>query len=158
MATFNILETPLSEKELVFTGSNLVGIQITLTLPRVQITPSKAIEFISDKLGDINFSAEVLVADPLTGSFGTVTMDDSISSPAVEACYIGAGVVVFDGVDMGNILMLNFTPEVKRIDRWNHRVGTKRKDASFVNEVSAKVEFTADEYTYHNLFVAMFGG
>jgi hypothetical protein len=150
MATINILSTPQLTGELIFTGSNTVGPILTVTLPQVQISPGKDLEFIEDKLGDIDIKGEVL-ADAVNGDFGTVDTTGDEASPSINNVYIGKGVLSFNGVDLGNCMKFSIKPDVKEIPRWNHRDGVKKKDANFVNETTATVSFTLDEYSAVNL-------
>src|SRR5690349_16285963 len=133
MATIDILSTPQLTGELVFTGMNSVGPKLTVTLPRVQISPGKDLEFIEDKLGDINIKGEVL-ADPITGKFGTVDTDGDEAAPSINNVYIGKGHLTFNGVDLGNCTQFSVKADTKEIPRWNHRGdggGVKKKDANF---------------------------
>jgi hypothetical protein len=152
MATINILSTPQLTGALVFTGTNAVGPQLTVSLPQVQISPGKELEFIDDKMGTIDIQGEVLADDD--GVFGTVDTTGDEDAPSINNVYIGTGTLTFNGTDVGNCLSFKVKVDAKEIPRWNHRGignGVKKKDANFVNETSAMVSFTLDEYSAFNL-------
>lgn len=156
MATINILSTPQLTGALTFVGQNSVGPKLTVNLPNVQISPGKDLEFIEDKLGDIDIKGEVLADED--GLFGTIDTDGDEASPSINNVYIGKGILSFNGTDLGNCMKFSIKVDAKEIPRWNHRGdglgslgGVKKKDANFVNEVSAVVSFTLDEYSAFNL-------
>jgi hypothetical protein len=61
-----------------FVGTNEVGAPVTMILPSVSFTPTGTLDFISaDKYGIIEVTGDVL-ADPLTGSFGTLDWNTAI--------------------------------------------------------------------------------
>ncbi len=152
MATINILSTPQLTGELIFTGQNSVGPVLTVSLPQVQISPGKDLEFIEDKLGDIDIKGEVLVDED--GVYGTITTTGDEDAPSINNVYIGKGILTFNGTDLGNCMKFSIKVDAKEIPRWNHRGdgnGVKKKDANFVNETTAVVSFTLDEYSAFNL-------
>jgi hypothetical protein len=162
MATIEILQQSQINGSLQFVSTNSVGPQITITLPSVLISPTKAIGMIADAWGELELDGEVLV-DIATGSFGQMTTPDGLSSPDVDNYYIGKGLVSWKGVndgtfrDIGNVSKFEFTPEVKRLDHWSSRTGTKTKDKSVVVEKSAKVLLVMDEWTAENLRLVLMG-
>lgn len=154
-----ILEQSEIFGSLKFEGANDVGPQLTMTLSKVMFTPSKALNMIGDDWGQLELEGEVLVVD---GSFGQlVHPDDSLTSPDIEAHYIGKGVVSWKGVDdtdyrdVGNVPVFEFTPDVKRLDHFSSRLGVKSKDKSVVIEKSAKLRLVMDEWTAKNMQLAL---
>ncbi len=156
MAQFNILQASDVIVPIVFTGANSIGPQIIMTLPAVLITPNKPIGLISDSLTTMELDGEVLI-DLVTGSAGTVVTPDGQTSPARENYYDGKGVVTIDGRDCGNVSKFDFHADVKRVDHYSSRFGTKVKDFTFVQEKSAKVTLTLDEFTFDNLLLILLG-
>lgn len=162
MATMEILQSNQITGTLQFVGSNSVGPQLTITLTNVLITPSKALGLIADKWGEITLDGEVLV-DIATGSFGQITTPDGQTSPDVNNYYIGKGVVSWSSTggtgfrDIGNVSMFEFHPVVKRLDHYSSRLGVKTKDKTVVEEKSATVALTLDEWTYDNLKLVVMG-
>lgn len=159
----NIGLAPEQRGSLVFTGSNTIGPNLIVTLPTVEFSPSAAIGFISDAYGLLELTGEVL-ADPATGSFGTVTHPDgSIVAPNILDYYVGTGVVTWQGpgdaspVDLGNIPLFEVTPTVERLPHWNHRVGIRRQDLNPVVQQACTCRLTMDEFCAHNLKIAFLG-
>jgi len=160
--TLNIgLQSQISG-ELVFTGTNDIGPKVTITLPLVQFGPSGALGFIQDEWGEIELEGDVL-ADPTTGSFGTlVHPDDAMVSPSTAAYYVGTGIITWKGEDdltardVGNVNTFELTPTVERLDHWNHRVGgIRKKDFSPVVQQTMTVHMIMDEFTAANLQLAL---
>jgi len=147
---------------LVFTGTNDIGPKVVITLPLVQFGPSGALGFIQDEWGQIELEGDVL-ADPVTGSFGTlVHPDDAMVSPTTAAYYIGTGTITWQGEgdvtprDVGNVNTFELTPAVERLDHWNHRVGgIRKKDFSPVVQQTMTVHLVMDEFTAPNLQMAL---
>lgn len=157
----NILQQNQASGSLKFVGANSVGPQLTIVLPNVLLVPSKAFSLISDQWGMFELDGEVL-ADS-TGSFGTVTETGGQPSPNVANYYVGKGVVSWEPQgggafqDLGNVSKFEFQPEVKTLDHYSSRFGTKIKDLAIVLEKSAKVSLTMDEFTLANLQIALMG-
>jgi len=160
--TLNIgLESQISG-ELVFTGTNDIGPKVVITLPLVQFGPSGALGFIQDEWGQIELEGDVL-ADPVTGSFGTlVHPDDAMVSPTTAAYYVGTGIITWKGEgdvtarDVGNVNTFSLTPTVERLEHWNHRVGgIRKKDFSPVVQQAMTVQLVMDEFTAPNLQMAL---
>lgn len=156
MATFNVMQASQIIGPFVFVGANTIGPKVTLNLTNVLLTPTKAIEFISDGLANIQLDGEVMI-DVVTGNAGTLTVDGDGASPAVTNYYDGKGVVSFNGVDLGNCQKFDFTPEVKVIKHYSQRFGIKTLDFSFTQERGGKLTVVIDEITTANLMLAMFG-
>lgn len=156
MAEFNILTASDVIVPIVFTGKNAIGPQITMTLPQVLITPNKAIGLISDSLTTFELDGEVLI-DLTTGSAGTVTTPDGQTSPSIANYYDGKGTVTINGRDCGNVSRFDFHASVKRVDHYSSRFGTKVKDFSFIQEKTATVTLTLDEFTFDNLLLVLLG-
>jgi hypothetical protein len=148
--------------ELVFTGTNDIGPKVVITLPLVQFGPSAAIGFIQDEWGQLELTGDVL-ADPTTGSFGTLEHpDDAMVSPTTDAYYVGTGIITWKGDDdltardVGNVNVFELTPTVERLDHWNHRVGgIRKKDFSPVVQQTLEVHMIMDEFTAENLKMAL---
>lgn len=148
--------------ELVFTGTNDIGPKVVITLPLVQFGPSAAIGFIQDEWGQLELTGDVL-ADPDTGSFGTlIHPDDVMVSPTTDAYYVGTGIITWKGEgdatarDVGNVNVFELTPTVERLDHWNHRVGgIRKKDFSPVVQQTLEVHMIMDEFTAENLKLAL---
>jgi len=161
-STLNIGLQSQIEGELVFTGTNDIGPKVVITLPLVQFGPSGALGFIQDEWGQIELEGDVL-ADPVTGSFGTlVHPDDAMVSPTTAAYYIGTGTITWQGEgdvtprDVGNVNTFELTPAVERLDHWNHRVGgIRKKDFSPVVQQTMTVHMIMDEFTAANLQLAL---
>jgi len=161
-STLNIGLQSQIEGELVFTGTNDIGPKVVITLPLVQFGPSGALGFIQDEWGQIELEGDVL-ADPVTGSFGTlVHPDDAMVSPTTAAYYIGTGTITWQGEgdvtprDVGNVNTFELTPAVERLDHWNHRVGgIRKKDFSPVVQQTMTVHLVMDEFTAPNLQMAL---
>jgi hypothetical protein len=165
-ATLNIGTEAQKRGTLIFTGANDIGPQLTITLPLVQFSPSGAMNFIGDEYGLIDITGEVL-ADDLTGSFGTVEHpDDTVVSPDIGNYYVGTGIVTWTpepttavptptARDVGNVNVFEFTQTATMLDHWNHRGGVRRKDFRPVTEQSATVHLVMDEWTAENLRLAM---
>jgi len=161
-STLNIGLQSQIEGELVFTGTNDIGPKLTITLPLVQFGPSGALGFIQDEWGQIELTGDVL-ADPTTGSFGTVLHpDDAMVSPTTAAYYVGTGSITWQGEgdvtprDVGNVNTFELTPAVERLDHWNHRVGgIRKKDFSPVVQQTMTVHLVMDEFTAPNLQMAL---
>jgi hypothetical protein len=159
--TMDIGLQPDVNGELIFTGSNTYGPNVVITLPLVQFAPSAPVGFIGDEYALMELEGEVL-ADPATGSFGTlVHPDDALTSPSSLGYYVGAGVVTWKGEadatarDVGNVNVFEVNPTVERLDHWNRRVGIRRKDFAPVVQQSFTVRIVMDEFTYANLKMAM---
>ena len=148
--------------ELIFTGTTDIGPRVVITLPTVQFGPSGAIGFIQDDWGQLELTGDVL-ADPTTGSFGTLTHpDDAMVSPTADAYYVGTGTITWKGEDdltprdVGNVNVFELTPTVERLDHWNHRVGgIRKKDFSPVVQQTLEVHMIMDEFTAANLQMAL---
>jgi len=161
-STLNIGLQSQIEGELVFTGTNDIGPKLVITLPLVQFGPSGALGFIQDEWGQIELEGDVL-ADPVTGSFGTVLHpDDAMVSPTSAAYYVGTGIITWQGEgdvtprDVGNVNTFELTPAVERLDHWNHRVGgIRKKDFSPVVQQTMTVHMIMDEFTAANLQLAL---
>lgn len=159
MATFNIMQARQVIGPVVFTGHNSIGPQYIVTLTRVLLTPSKAIEFISDGLANIQLDGMVLI-DPLTGSAGTVEGPDGQTIPDVLNYYDGKGIVTFNGIDLGNVNKFDYTPDEKVIEHFNQRGignGIKTLDFAFIQQLGAKLTIVFDEITMSNLMLGMYG-
>jgi hypothetical protein len=156
MAEFNILQASDVIVPIVFTGANAIGPHITMNLPQVLLTPNKAIGLISDSLTTIELDGEVLI-DLTTGSAGTVTTPDGQTSPAIANYYDGKGVVTINGRDCGNVSKFDLHVQVKRVDHYSSRFGTKVKDFTFTQEKSATISLVLDEFTYDNLLLVLLG-
>jgi hypothetical protein len=164
MATLaiNIGKQPDFTGEIVFTGTNTYGPQLVITLPKVQLAPNAALGFISDEYGLIDLEGEIL-ADDVTGSFGTVTHpDDAMVSPTTDAYYMGTGIITWKGegdvaaADIGNCNTFEITPSMERLDHWNHRVGGIRiKDFSPIVQQQWTLHMVLDEFTAKNLQMAL---
>lgn len=68
---FNMFARAELPGSLIFTGTNEVGNQVVVTMPKISFRPSSGLSLISDEWGQIEITAEVL-ADEVTGEFGTV--------------------------------------------------------------------------------------
>lgn len=161
-ATLNIgLHTQVTGA-VVFTATTDIGPRVVITLPNVQFAPSGAIGFIQDDWGQLELTGEVL-ADPTTGSFGTLLHPDgTLVSPNVNAYYVGTGTITFKGAsdvtprDVGNVNTFELTPAVERLDHWNHRVGgIRKKDFSPVVQQTVELHMIMDEFTAANLAMAL---
>jgi hypothetical protein len=164
--TIQILQSAQITGSLKFVGANSVGPQLTMILDSVLLTPGATLGMIHDEWGQLTLEGEVLV-NISTGSFGTIVHPDgSVISPNVDEYYIGKGAVSWkeltpvadtNYIDIGNVPIFEFTPEIKRVDHFSSRLGVKTKDKSVVQEKSAKVKVVMDEWTAKNLQLAVMG-
>jgi hypothetical protein len=161
--TYQILQSGQLQVGVQFIGANSVGPQLTMTLPRVLITPAASLNMIHDEWGQLTLDGEVLV-DITTGSFGTIVHPDSgATSPLPDEYYIGKGIVSIQQatdtsyIDVGNVPQFEFTPEVKKLDHYSSRLGIKTKDKTVVQEKAAKLKIVLDEWTARNLQMMLMG-
>jgi hypothetical protein len=164
-STINIGTEPEKRGTLIFTGANNIGPQLTITLTNVMIAPSAATNLIGDEYGLLEVSGEVLADD--SGSFGTVEHpDDAAVAPDIDNYYVGTGVVTWTpeattavptptAVDVGNVNVFEFNQTATPLDHWNHRGGIRKKDFRPIVEQSASVRMVMDEFTAHNLKLAL---
>jgi hypothetical protein len=162
-ATINIGTAPDMRGELVFTGSPNIGPHLVITLPNVELAPSAAMNFIGDAYGLMELTGEVL-ADPVTGSFGTVQHPDgTIVAPNIVNYMVGTGVITWQGpgdttpVDLGNCDLFEVTPTVERLPHWNHRTGIRKQDLNPVVQQGCTCRLTLDEFCAKNLQIALLG-
>lgn len=141
---------PLVVKAVTFTGTNTVGPQLTFDIPRLLMIPTKGLELVSDKYGDMTFDGEILV-DVVTGKYGTVQVSGGQGSPSADNYVIGGGIMTVDGADVGNVTNVVLTPEIKTIKHYTYRFGEKMVDLVSVIERGGKISFTLDEWTSQNL-------
>jgi hypothetical protein len=164
-STINIGTEPEKTGTLIFTGANDFGPQLVVTLTKVMIAPSAAINLIGDEYGLLEVTGEILADD--TGSFGTVEHpDDAQVSPDVLNYYVGTGVVTWTPeattavptptpVDVGNVNVFELNQTAEPLDHWSHRGGIRKKDFRPIVQQSATVRMVMDEFTAHNLKLAL---
>jgi hypothetical protein len=155
--TLNIGANPVVRGALRFTGDTDIGHNITMDLPLVQFGPGAALNLIGDEYGVIEITGEVL-ADDVTGSFGTITHpDDTLVSPTVLAYLVGMGTLEWqqEGATgfnpLGNCNSFTYEQTVERLDHWQHMTGIRSKDFSPIVQQSATVTMQLDEWTAANL-------
>jgi hypothetical protein len=165
--TFNVLGQNEVFGKVKFVGGNAVGPQLTLELLHVMFRPANnAIGLIQDEWGQLQVSAEVLVDS--SGIFGTITHPDkTLVSPLVSQYYIGKGIVsiqITSGttpdvayVDIGNVPVFEFTPNITTLPHFSSRLGVRSKDLEVITEKFATLDMTMDEWTYRNLLLAFLG-
>lgn len=156
--TINIGANPQIRGSLKFTGANLIGPQLVMTLTLVQFAPAAVWQAIGDEWGVIELEGEVLL---VSGSFGTlVHPDGTMISPTINAYYVGTGVLTFQPqggatfLPLGNCNQFEFEPQITRLDHWEHMTGIRSKDYSPIVQQSARCRLRLDEHTARNL--AMF--
>jgi hypothetical protein len=161
--TITIGTAPDLRGQLVFTGSPNIGPHLIITLPNVELAPAAAMAFIGDTYGLMELTGEVL-ADPVTGSFGTVQHPDStIVAPNITSYMVGTGVMTWKGpndvspVDLGNCDLFEITPTVERLPHWNHRTGMRKQDLNPVVQQQVTCRLTIDEFCAYNLRLALLG-
>ena len=160
----NIGLDPEVRGELKFVATTMIGPLIAIDLPDVQFGPTGGLNFIGDAYGLIELTGEIL-ADPSTGSFGTVTHPDgTIVAPNILSYYVGTGIVTWKAVgastftDLGNVDVFEVSPTVTRLDHWNHRVGgIRKKDFAPVVQQACTCRITMDEFNAANLQMAFLG-
>lgn len=164
-ASLSIGSQPEKRGMLIFTAQTDIGPRLVITLPLVQIAPTNPLGFISDEYGLIELEGEALADED--GSFGTVEHpDDAMTSPTIEAYYVGTGTVTWTpeattavptptARDVGNVNVFEFQQNIEFLDHWNHRGGIRKKDFRPVVQQSATVRLTMDEFTAENLRLAM---
>lgn len=163
-ATFEILQQSQILGSLKFVSTNSVGpTGIIMTLTSVLVKPSSKLDMIHDDYGQLALDGEVL-CDITTGSFGQITHPDTgLTSPVVDAYYIGKGIVSWKAVndidyrDIGNVPIFEFTPEVKTKPHYSSRLGVKTKDLEVVESKEAKVKLVMEEWTYDNMLLVLMG-
>ena len=76
---FQIFENSEITGSFLFTGTNDVGGQVTITLPSVSFGPTGSFSPISDEWGSIEVTAEVLATEYTDGTsdFGTIVVTDA---------------------------------------------------------------------------------
>ena len=165
--TFNVLGQNEVFGKVKFVGANAVGPAITLELLHVMFRPANnGIGLIQDEWGQLQVSGEVLVDS--TGIFGTITHPDTTAvSPLVSQYYIGKGIVsiqITSGttpdvsyVDIGNVPVFEFTPNITTLPHFSSRLGVRSKDLEVITEKFATLAMTMDEWTYRNLLLAFLG-
>jgi len=160
--TFNVLAKSEIIGKVKFEGANDIGPNIIMELNKVMFRPANAIGMISDEWGQMQLTGTVLVDD--TGIFGTITHPDTAAvSPLVDAYYIGKGVVSIqlEGEiayrDIGNVPVFEFEPDITVLPHFSARYGVRSKDLEVVQEMSANLNLTIDEWTYDNLLLAFMG-
>jgi hypothetical protein len=160
--TMNIFAQNEIVGKVKFVGGNDIGPQITMELNKVMFRPDAAIGLISDEWGQLTLQGEVLVDD--TGIFGTITHPDTaMTSPLVDAYYIGKGVVSIQleadvaYVDIGNVPTFEFTPAITTLPHFSSRYGVRAKDLEVITEKSASINIVMEEWTHHNLMLAFMG-
>jgi hypothetical protein len=156
MASIELFTAPLVAKAVVFQGTNNIGPVLTFTLPRVLLIPTKGLELVSDKYGDMTFDGMLLV-DVTTGKFGTVDVEGDLSSPNTGNYVIGGGTMTVDGSTMGNVTNVVLTPDTKTVPHYTYAFGEKMMDFVSINERGGKLSFTVDEWTYANLKLYLMG-
>ncbi len=160
--TFNIFGRSEVVGKVQFVGANDIGPQITMELNKVMFRPANPIGMIQDEWGQLSLTGEVLVDD--AGIFGTVTHPDTgMTSPLVDAYYIGKGIVsvmIDPDVayrDIGNVPTFEFTPNITTLPHFSSRYGVRAKDLEVITEKSASLNIVMDEFTYQNLMLVLLG-
>lgn len=77
--SFTIFEESEITGQVVFTGTNDVGNQITMTLPNVSFGPSGGLNLISDEWGNFELTGDVLLSDDSSPIFGTIQVTDAVA-------------------------------------------------------------------------------
>ena len=160
--TFNVLAVPELIGKVKFVGGNDIGPQIQMELNKVMFRPSAAIGLISDEWGQMELTGVCLVDDD--GIFGTITHPNTgLTSPAVSAYTIGKGIVSIqlEGEpsyrDIGNVPNFSFEPDITTLPHYSSRFGIRSKDLEVVQEMSANLTLTLDEWTHANLLLVFMG-
>jgi len=161
--TFNVFAQSEIIGKVKFVGGNDIGPQITMELNKVMFRPANAIGLIQDEWGQLTLTGEVLVDD--TGIFGTITHPDTgMTSPLVDAYYIGKGIVSLwiepDDIafrDIGNVPTFEFTPNITTLAHFSSRLGVRTKDLEVIQEKSASLNIVMEEFTYQNLMLVLMG-
>jgi len=160
--TFNVLAKSEIIGKVQFVGGNDIGPQITMVLNKVMFRPANAIGLIQDEWGQMELTGTVLVDD--TGVFGTITHPDTaVVAPLVDNYYIGKGIVSIqleDDIayrDLGNVPVFEFEPDITTLAHYSARYGVRSKDLEVVQEMSANLNLTLDEFSYDNLLLAFMG-
>jgi len=160
--TFNVLKKSELIGMVQFVGANDIGPNITMVLNRVMFRPANAIGLISDEWGQMELTGTCLVDDE--GIFGTITHPDTAAvAPLVDNYYIGKGVVSIqlEGElayrDIGNVPVFEFEPDITTLAHYSARYGVRSKDLEVVQEMSANLNLTLDEWSYDNLMLAFMG-
>jgi hypothetical protein len=94
---------------------------------------------------------------------GARNMTDPTPSPDVLNYIVGKGIVSFcvEGtspdqyIDLGNAPSFTYKADVKSLDHFSSRAGTKSKDYSVDTERSATITLTLDEFSVENLKLAL---
>jgi hypothetical protein len=86
-----------------------------------------------------------------------------MQSPDIANYYIGKGIVSFKGVgdvafvDIGNVPVFEFTPDLTTLDHFSSRQGVKTKDRTVVIEKKGSIKMTMEEWTARNMAMALLG-
>jgi hypothetical protein len=166
--TFNVLGADQIVGKVKFAGANAIGPHITMELPNVMFRPpNNAIGLIQDEWGQLQITGEVLV--DATGIFGTITHPDTtLVSPLTSMYYVGKGIVsiqLMSGVttpdiayvDVGNVPVFEFVPNITVLSHYSSRLGIRSKDLEVIHEKQATLNMTMDEFTYRNLLLTFMG-
>lgn len=90
-------------------------------------------------------------------------MAQSLQSHNIKNYYIGKGVVSFqlNGTgtfrDIGNVPVFEFTPTLETLEHFSSRAGVKTKDRTVVISKGGTVKMGMEEWTAHNLAMALLG-
>jgi hypothetical protein len=165
--TFQVLALDQVVGKVKFAGANSVGPQITLELLNVLFKPANnPVGMIMDEWGQLQITGECLVDS--TGIFGTVTHPDTtLVSPLTSQYYIGKGIVsiqLMSGVttpdiayvDIGNVPVFEFVPNIASLPHYSSRLGVRSKDLEVNTEKQATLNMTMDEWTARNLRLALY--
>lgn len=85
------------------------------------------------------------------------------NSPDIRNYYIGKGTVEImlatesTWRDVGNVPVFEFTPNLTKLDHYSSRNGVKKKDRVVITEKSGTIKMQMDEFTTHNLALALMG-
>ena len=82
VSPFDILIESTVTGGIFLLGTNSIGARMAMNLPIVNLTPTGTFDFIgtSDKFGTLEITGDVL-ADPVTGSFGTLDWNTALTAP-----------------------------------------------------------------------------
>jgi hypothetical protein len=155
----NILQAPQVIAAVNFTGANTVGPQLTINLPTVLLTTSKAIGVINDDWGEVEVDGEVL-GNITTGSYGTITETGGATSPNITNYYIGKGAVLVTPsgsaqFNVGMVSKFEITPKPEILKHYATNLGTKFLDLAIVKVKELALNMTLDEFTLANLNIAL---
>ncbi|MES2845639.1 MAG: hypothetical protein V4747_11470 [Pseudomonadota bacterium] len=86
-----------------------------------------------------------------------------VASPSVENLYIGKGTITFQATGettpraLGEVLELEITPTIEKLDHFTRTTGVRTKDKSIVIEKALTLRLVMEEFTAENVSLLLLG-